>query len=250
MSVYKILLSFIIGIILIFLVFVTFLSPADYSWDFAMEAYWTGIFEIEIDWKNLKEKSYSWTELDGRFMVHKMNMVDSIYFSSSDYEVTQSWNIVNLELWKWEFLLDIRSTDLFYKVWNEFFGFELLSPWKIYINTMDEKICHIFSVDSFVSFLFRGKSWENFNPIYLYPHMYIGFKTSIIRTFKDSDFFKVLTVLWGDTPSHFSYFWENLISWTKVSSRLFSKSPELETEFFKNSIFVIDSEYDDSEKVL
>ncbi len=241
----KILLWVLASIVWLFLIYITFLTPTNYAWDFSMEAYKIWFFSVEIkedETINETQINYSSSWSQGGLIVDKINIVDSVFFSSGNYNKVQEWNTITLNFGAWEYLIDIRSTGYKYKVNTESFSLDILWPGKVYVNTLDSKNCHIFSIDSLSRFYFK---WEKqWTPIYIYPHMYIWFNSLMWKFYLEADFFRILTVF---EPI---YFWEKLFSWTMVDNNLFSKIPALETVFFKDTLFILNSEYDDSENKL
>lgn len=230
---------FVATAIFIFLLFFTFLVPEKKNLiNLTIDKVETGFFRILFDWnKKESENKISVFSNDTKDSIYldRVNTVDSIYFSKSNYKKNIDNDNINIYIWEWEFLFDIRWKDSFYNISNSSFNLEILGPGKVYINTIDPEDFKIFSMDSLSKIsLWDPKNQEEINAIYLFPHVYFWFDPELAKYYsgEDVDFFRIKSVFKPE------YFWDSIYLSNEINKNLFSKLPKLNTEFV-NRVFTL-----------
>jgi len=133
------------------------------------------------------------------FGFEKVSAFDSIYFRWwSNYSVDSVDDMTTINLWKWEFIIDIKNLRETYMVTHQFFDIKLPSSGKIYVNTQDTKNYSIIPFNTIAQI--DLKEWDTFiTSLYLYPHMYLRFNPLRSRFLKNADLVRLSSVFTLDS---------------------------------------------------
>ena len=130
-------------------------------------------------------------------LVEKITSIDTIY-SSPWSTYTIEWDRINI--WDWEFIINIKSIGTQYTIFNNSFDISSLEAGSVYINTKDERNYMLFSLDTLINVWFVDKG-EDITYVDLYPHMYVKFNPNRLRFLKNADLVRISSVftLWSFT---------------------------------------------------
>ena len=185
-------------IFFVFLVLLTFFSGSESNiQDFSVDK--TSTWFFTISWSG----TLSWIDdaawFDKTFWFERISDFDTIYFRWwSVYDTKSVEGTTAINLWKWEFIIDIHNLREKYTITHQFFDIKLPASWKIYINTQDTKNYAIVSLNTISQV--DLKEGENFiTSLYLYPHIYLRFNPLRSRFLKNADLVRLSSVFTLDS---------------------------------------------------
>jgi len=176
----KIILWFIGGVVLFFLIIVTFFQSQDTVFD-----------ELQISWES-EEQSFTWG------YIHELGLLDTLYSSSEEESFSTrdvEWvSVVDLE--SWEYFIDIRDAHTPYSLQTPFFEIIPVGIGKVYINTTNSKEYIVTSFNNSLALTLRDGKDEpsDVTEIYLYPHMSLEFNPTRSRFMKQADLIRIASV--------------------------------------------------------
>ncbi len=181
----KIFIGFLSFILFIFLIYSSYIYKKNMS-NFSVPK----VINIEnpiqyINNNKLNEKN-SWDDLRIDFLNY------------SDKIISYSWSIEkkeeNINLEKWNFLVDIWDLNSSYKISGEWFVVNNNWPASFYIDNSKRKTL-IYSINNILKIdLIDPKTWDKVNTLYLYPNEYIAFSPSINKIVRSADILRISQV--------------------------------------------------------
>lgn len=204
----------IVSILLVYFILSTFLwKSAVYNNNIILNNNNKWIFNISLNQDNIKYQKVEKIQDNSEIYLERINYANNIY-SMWNYSIKDK--TINLD--KWVFFIDIwdLSKDILIKSTN--FEIKLKSPWKFYIDLLDEKSFKIFSFDSILKLtLIDNADSSKLTNLELYPRMMSIFNVNRIKSVKRADLFRI----------------ENLFLTYYVSEKLFDENWLLNDEFLK-----------------
>lgn len=189
----KLIFIFISASILIFLIFVTYLTNTLSSFEkpyYENNELW--LFELSKDESNIynlikQSTSNTWT-----ILVNKINITDKVLYSSWSIQTKiQSENVI-LSIEPWIYFFDLRWLEANYIIKSEWFELSSKWPWIFIINNINSKKNIIFSVNALLNLdLKNTKTNEQITDIDLFPHTYLIFNPLKNIFVKNSDLLKI-----------------------------------------------------------
>lgn len=175
----KIILLFLWGCVFIFLITITFFyTPADTIEDFVFHDF----HDISL--------------LGNDITLQDIGISSELYATSdSSFTISEKENITFIELWKWEYMFDIRKPQTAYQIQSQGFSFVPVGVWKIYVDTRDIQKYKVVSLSNIMALsLLDMISWKYMTELYLYPHMQIVFNPSRNKFLENADLVRIDSV--------------------------------------------------------
>lgn len=186
---------------------------------------------------------------EGKNIVFKNSLLNSIYCNITDSKkinLELKWDEKIFNIWEGLFLFDLNDPSFNYKInWN-WFSADILSLWKIFIDTTNPKNFQIFPLSSTLNVsLMDTKNKFMFTNLYLYPHMNFYFDISRNSYLKKADLYRISSI------DKVSYIKANIYASDKKINPDFEKeffvlSDLKKKEFFETTMNFINSEREKS----
>lgn len=226
---------FISVLTLFVLFFFTFFLRTSVLVDYEVKSHPAWLYKLYINDWNIEETNIIeiWDNSWSGIYVDRLNIIDDFYVLNNDYVKNVDWRNVNIEIWSWEYIIDIKTITNSYSVTNKFFKLDLLWPWKFYFSTKDPENFVIFSLDSLGKLHLNANIWKKWTDMYLFPHMYLDFHTMYSFKSNNYDILKLKTT--RQKNFNLWYFKDSLFSKGEINNNIFAIDNLLiETDFFKN----------------
>lgn len=219
----------IITLILFTFIFLFFVGSITYfnnqpqdPWDvFEVKQVW--IQKIDIwDWE--RTSVYNWDQplqKEGMY-VDTISSIDEVYFLWDEYNKDEQNLERSFDIGKGLYVFDIYDISYTYRIWNQYFHIQPLSPWKIFIDSRDIANTKFFALNSiFQLSLIDGNNQDPkqnvMTHLVLYPHMYFTFDMRRNGGVRNADLLRIETISKG-----ISSFWESIFStWDTLNPKLY-----------------------------
>lgn len=229
-----------------FLVFSTFFINDSNKLE-NMDIFVTPIWKYEIIIDNDK---FNLTKIENNFnwkvLLDKITKTSKILSLDWDYNNTNSWKIIEIEIKKWIYLFDIKEINNNISIISNWFKINNIWIWKFFINLTDQNKVLIYSMDSVLDFSLIQNNNDLITNINLYPNVYLllnidKIEKSLASSLKNSDALKVSKIL------NLNYYNDKIYNndWTPKDYiiNLFTIKNQEYTDFVNTSLLYIYYDY-------